>query len=92
MHRRSKSSFSQLPSLRTVKEIHMSYLPSILRSAALAAATFVLTPTSFVTGTATVMTVTVMTTSQAEAGRPRVQDHRKRTCPPHARGPGCTPR
>jgi len=73
----------------------MSNLPSILRSAALAAATFVLTPTSFVTGTATVMTVTavtVMTTSQAEAGRPRVQDHRKPTCPPHARGPGCTPR
>ena len=43
-----------------------------------AAATLCLAPT-FVTGTATVATVTavtVMTTSQAEAGRPRVQDHR----------------
>ncbi len=73
----------------------MSLLPSILRSAALAAATLLLTPTSFVTGAATVATltaVTIMTTSQAEAGRPRVQDHRKRTCPPHAGGPGCTRR
>ena len=73
----------------------MSYLSSIQRSAALAAATLLLTPTSFVTGTATVATltaVTIMTTSQAEAGRPRVQDHRKRTCPPHAGGPGCTRR
>lgn len=73
----------------------MSYLPSILRSVALAAATLVLAPASFVTSAATVATVTAVTvvaTSQAEAGRPRVQDHRKPTCPPHAGGPGCTRR
>ena len=57
----------------------MSYLPSILRSAALVAATLVLAPMSFVTGAATVATVaavTVLTTSQAEAERQRVRDHR----------------
>jgi hypothetical protein len=73
----------------------MSYLSSFLRVALLAVATLVLAPTSFVTGAATVATVTVvtvMTTSQAEAGRARVQDHRKPTCPPHAGGPGCTRR
>jgi hypothetical protein len=63
----------------TAKVTAMSYLPSILRAALLAAATLVLTPTSFVTGSATVATVTavtVMTTSQAEAERARVRDHR----------------
>lgn len=73
----------------------MSFLPSFLRSAALAAATLFLAPTPFVTGTAAVATVTAvtfMTTSQAEAGRPRVRDHRKPRCPPHAGGPGCTRR
>ena len=73
----------------------MSYLPSILRAAALAAATLLLTPTPFVSGVVTVATVaavSLMTASQAEAGRPKVQDHRKRRCPPHAGGPGCTRR
>jgi hypothetical protein len=57
----------------------MSCLPSILRSAALVAATLFFTPMSFVAGTATVATVaavTVMTTSHAEAERQRVRDHR----------------
>jgi len=57
----------------------MSYLPSILRAAALVAATLVLAPTSFVAGTATVATVaavTVITTSHAKAERQRVRDHR----------------
>ena len=57
----------------------MSFVPSILRSAALVAATLVFAPTSFVAGTATVATVaavTVMTTSQAQAERQRVRDHR----------------
>jgi hypothetical protein len=92
----------------------MSYLPSFLRSAAVAATALCLspapfvtgsatlaivtaalayTPTSFVTGTATIATVTavtVMTTSQAEAGRPKVRDHRNvRRCPPHAHHPRC---
>jgi hypothetical protein len=72
----------------------MSFLPSILRAAAVAATALLLTPTSFVAGTATIATVTavtVMTVSQAEAGRARVQDHRTRKppCPPHAGGPGC---
>jgi hypothetical protein len=36
--------------------------------------------------------VTIMTTSQAEAGRAKVQDHRRRRpCPPNAGG-GCIPR
>jgi hypothetical protein len=71
----------------------MSHLPLILRSAALAAATLFLTPTSFVTGTATVAAVsavTIMTMTQAEAGRPKVRDHRNvRRCPPHAHHPRC---
>lgn len=57
----------------------MCYLQSILRAGALAAAAFVLTPSSLVTSTATVATitaVTVVTTSRAEAGRPKVRDHR----------------
>lgn len=69
----------------------MSYLPSFLRSAALAAATLFLSPTPFVTGSATVAiiaTATVVTTSQAKAERPRVRDHRK-PCPPYKRG--CPP-
>ena len=47
----------------------MSYVPSFLRSAALAAATLVLTSTPFLSGTtvATVTAVTVITTGQAEA-------------------------
>ena len=68
----------------------MSYLPSFLRSAALVAATLVLSPAPFVTGVATVATVavaSVITTSQAEA-RPRVRDHR---CLPDAhRKPKCS--
>jgi hypothetical protein len=62
----------------------MSYLPSILRPAALAVTALVLTPTSFVTTTATVATVsavTVMATSHADAKpRPKVRDHRYRRC------------
>lgn len=57
----------------------MSYLPSLLRAAALAVAALLLTPTSFVTGATTVATVTavsVMTSSPAAAERPRVRDHR----------------
>ncbi len=73
----------------------MSFLPSFLRSATLAVATLFFAPTPFVAGTATIATVTavtVMTTSQAEAGRPKVRDHRTRRCPPNAGGPGCIPR
>jgi hypothetical protein len=59
----------------------MSYLPSILRAAALAVAALVLTPTSFVTTTATVSAVTIMATSHADAKpRPKVRDHRYRRC------------
>jgi hypothetical protein len=58
----------------------MSYLPSILRAAALAVAALVLTPTSFVT-TAAVSAVTIMATSHADAKpRPKVRDHRYRRC------------
>jgi hypothetical protein len=67
----------------------MSHLPSILRPAAFAVATLFLAPTSFVTTTATVATVsavTIMTTTQAEAGRARVQDHRRH---PAQGGPYC---
>lgn len=68
----------------------MSYLPSFLRSAAVAAAVLVLSPALFVTGSATLVIVTiatVTTTSQAEA-RPRVRDHR---CLPEAhRKPKCS--
>jgi hypothetical protein len=61
----------------------MSYLPSFLRSAALAAATLLLAVTSPIGGmfTATAIAVTTATTatfvaaSVAEA-RPRVRDHR----------------
>lgn len=63
----------------------MSYLPALLRSTALGAATLFLVPTSFVAGTAAVATVsavTIMTTTQAEAGRPRVRDHRGKICRP----------
>jgi hypothetical protein len=75
----------------------MSLFRPILRSCALVAATLVLNPSSAVTTAATlagVTAATVMTTSQAEAGRQRVQDHRTRKppCPPHAGGPGCTRR
>ena len=59
----------------------MSFLPSIFRSAALAAATLILSPAPLVTGAATVATVTaftVMTSSPAEAERARVRDHRCR--------------
>jgi hypothetical protein len=69
----------------------MSYLPSILRPTALAVATLLLTPTSFVTTTATVASVsavTIMTTTQAEARRARVQDHRRH---PAQGGPYCRP-
>jgi hypothetical protein len=65
-------------------EPQMSYLSPLLRSVALAAAALFLTPTSFVTGTATVATVTaitVMATSHADAKpRPKVRDHRYRRC------------
>ncbi len=57
----------------------MSYLPLFLRSAVLAAAMLFMSPTPFVTGSATVAIVTaatVMTTSQAKAERARVRDHR----------------
>ena len=60
-------------------KIVMSHLPSILRPAALAVATLVLSPTSFVAGSATVAIVTAATvtaSSQAEAARSRVRDHR----------------
>ncbi len=63
----------------------MSYLSTMLRSVALATAALIFTPTSFVTGTATIATVTVVTvatTSQAEAGRPKVRDHRRPHCIP----------
>jgi hypothetical protein len=51
----------------------MSQLPSILRSAALVAATFVLTPASVVTGTATVTAITFATTDLPPAcARPRM--------------------
>jgi hypothetical protein len=84
---------SMITRWKTAKESHMSHLPSILRSVAFAAAALAFTPTSFVTGTATIATVTavtVMTTSQAEAGRPKVRDHRNvRRCPPHAHHPRC---
>jgi hypothetical protein len=69
----------------------MSLLPSFLRSAALVAATLFLSPTPFITGTATVAAVaaaTVVTASQAEAGRPKVQDHRRPRCIPKP-GRGC---
>jgi hypothetical protein len=65
-------------------EPQMSYLSSLLRSAALAIATLLFVPTSFVAGTATVATVsavTVMATSHADAKpRPKVRDHRYRRC------------
>jgi hypothetical protein len=68
----------------------MSYLPSFLRSAAVAATVLCLSPAPFVTGSATLAIVTVATvttTSQAEA-RPRVRDHR---CLPEAhRKPKCS--
>jgi hypothetical protein len=57
----------------------------------LAAATLFFAPTLFVTGTATVATVTavtIMATSQAEAGRPKVRDHRTPRCIPRP-GRGC---
>jgi hypothetical protein len=63
MHLGIKSSASQLPSLRIAEEARMSYLPSILRSAVLVAATLFLAPTSLVTRTATVATVTAVTGS-----------------------------
>ena len=68
----------------------MSYLPALLRATALGAATLFLVPTSFVAGTAAVATVsavTIMTTTQAEARRARVQDHRNRH--PAQGGPYC---
>jgi hypothetical protein len=71
----------QIGGASDLKETAMSYLLSFLRSAALAAAALFLTPTSFVTGTATVASVTavtVMTSSPAEAERARVRDHRCR--------------
>jgi hypothetical protein len=72
----------------------MSLFRPILRSCALVAAMLFLNPASAITTAATVAGVTaatVMTVSQAEAGRARVQDHRTRKppCPPHAGGPGC---
>lgn len=80
MHLGGKSPFAQLPSLITERRTVMSHLPSVLRSAALAAAAiFVLTPTPIVTAAATVATVTAVTiaaTSHANAERARVRDHR----------------
>ncbi len=59
----------------------MSYLPSFLRSAALATATIVLTSAPFLSGTTTVASVaavtavTMLTTGQAEA-KPRPKSQR----------------
>jgi hypothetical protein len=73
----------------------MPFFPSVLRPALLAAATLAFVPSPLITVTTTVAGVaamTVMTSSQAEAGRPKVRDHRTRRCPPNAGGPGCTSR
>lgn len=71
----------------------MSFFPSVLRPALLAVATLAFAPSPSITVTvAGVTAMTVMTSSQAEAGRPKVRDHRTRRCPPNAGGPGCTSR
>ncbi len=63
----------------------MSFFPSVLRPALLAVATFAFVPSPLITVSATVAgvtAVTVMTSSQAEAARAKVQDHRRPRCIP----------